>query len=255
MLSFLAVIAATASLLQFVTPVATAPVSSVIGSQMQRLVTRENLFPRVKQHTCSQSYQGCSQCVKHNCRFSKTTFKCENPGAGGDFVTTSTGCPQINQLQRVFQAKKGKNGARTIKHGEHTPDVRAKWDTMATHVLHGDGPDSHPTSGRHTSDSFRAANPGLGAPTHVNQETHIMRWGTAENPTKTVWDSAHYSETDIKNMCAVAIALRGQAPRGAFVVQSPHGVPACIETFTAGQGSCYPKGSGNVQHLKLGAPC
>ncbi|KDQ12160.1 hypothetical protein BOTBODRAFT_46017 [Botryobasidium botryosum FD-172 SS1] len=73
---------------------------------------------------------------------------------------------------------------------------------------------------------------------------------------KTVWESANYSVLDIKNVCAVTIALGDKAGKkeGAFVVQTPFGQPACIHHFSKGTGSCFPLGTANPT-AKLGAPC
>ncbi|KZT21301.1 hypothetical protein NEOLEDRAFT_1139634 [Neolentinus lepideus HHB14362 ss-1] len=51
-------------------------------------------------------------------------------------------------------------------------------------------------------------------------------------------------------MCAVSIALRQKAgsAQASFVVQTPFATPICVESFTAGTGSCFPVGIDSVSN-------
>lgn len=247
-------LAPVASLL-FISQVAAAPVAFDVGSETSQLTSRDDFVPLSRRDECSHN-QGCSNCVRqHGCGFSKTTYQCERIGYhNGPFLITSlVGCPQMNQQQgpHVFPAI---NSDRLYHPGgtpagTPTPHVAAEYGRIAGHVLHGHGSSSS-TGGRHTTDSYLGANPKAKV-TGYNDHTHISQFSG-----KTAWDSLHYSEADIRNMCSVAIHLRMQArlPQAAFVVQSPYGHPVCVETFGAGTGSCYPKGV-QPPHQRLNEQC
>ncbi|PPR02731.1 hypothetical protein CVT26_009442 [Gymnopilus dilepis] len=233
-----------------VSMVAGAPVSAEWDAD---LATRENFYTLMRRQDCS-TFQGCHDCLgKAGCGYSKTDFKCEQVGkSSANMVTTVTGCPQIDQLQGHFPAvnKDATHNPTGTKAGIHTPEVKQELDRIAGHVFHGAG-SSDSKGGRHTSDSYEAANKGAKVTDH-NGVTHITQYDNK----KTAWDSAHYSEVDIRNMCAVALKLRLGAGKdiAAYVVQSPHGQPVCVETFSAGTGSCYPKGTG-IPKEGLNNPC
>jgi len=226
----------------FASIVVAAPVS---GDWTPELSTRENFYTLMRRQDCS-TFQGCHDCLGagKGCGYSKTEFRCEKVGgSAANMVTTVTACPHIDQLQGVFPAvnKDATHNPTGTKAGVHTPEVKQEMDRIAGHVFNGEG-SSSTTGGRHTSDSYESANKGAKVTAH-NEVTHIKQY----NEKKTVWDSAHYSEVDIRNMCAVALKLRMKTPGktiAAFVVQSPHGQPVCVETFSTGTGSCYPKGTG-----------
>jgi hypothetical protein len=57
-------------------------------------------------------------------------------------------------------------------------------------------------------------------------------------------------------MCAVAIVLgdRKGLAKGAFIVQTPFGAPACIHHVKQGTGSCYPLSTKPVRR-RLGSSC
>jgi len=195
--------------------------------------------------------QGCSKCVANAaCGFSKTAFTCStrSGAANANQVTSNTGCPQMNQMQAVFPAVNAKTKAGII-----TATVSAEFARISDHIFNGER--TSKTSGRHTSDAWLAANPGSVRIQPVNTATHISAFPNGKTG-KTVWESAFYSELDIKNMCAVTIALGNNAGKqeGAFVVQTPFGKPACIHHFKKGTGSCFPLGTANPT-AKLGAPC
>jgi len=196
------------------------------------------------------SLQGCSNCVANAaCGFSKTAFTCltRSGAANANQVTSNTGCPQMNQMQAVFPAVNAQSKAGII-----TAPVLAEFNRISNHIFNGET--TSKTSGRHTSDAWLAANPGSKRNAQ-NTATHISSFPNGKTG-KTVWESANYSVLDIKNMCAVTIALGDKAGKkeGAFVVQTPFGQPACIHHFSKGTGSCFPLGTANPT-AKLGAPC
>ncbi|ETW81493.1 hypothetical protein HETIRDRAFT_451269 [Heterobasidion irregulare TC 32-1] len=168
------------------------------------------------------SVRGCSQCVAiSDCAFSKVTFECQNKKEGSkEQVQSNVGCPQMNQMQSVFPAAKGK------KAGLIPDNVSKEFTRISHHIF--DGESSNKNSGRHTTSAWLKAHPG-DKPIAQNAATHILEF----KPQKTVWDSDFYSDLDIMNMCAVSIQLGGinaPVPGKAFVVQSPFG-----QTLTQGK--------------------
>ncbi|KDQ12157.1 hypothetical protein BOTBODRAFT_425628 [Botryobasidium botryosum FD-172 SS1] len=193
--------------------------------------------------------QGCSNCVKTSgCAFSKIAFTCgPKSSVAKDQVTSNTGCPQMNQMQSVFPAVNGQSKAGII-----TAPVAAEFNRIANHIFKGET--TSKTSGRHTSDAWLKANP-TSKRDAENKKSHISSFPNGKI-SKTVWESADYSDLDIKNMCAVAIALGNKAGKteGAFVVQSPYNAPVCVNHFRKNTGSCYPVGVKSPK-AKLGEPC
>ncbi|KZT21299.1 hypothetical protein NEOLEDRAFT_1139631 [Neolentinus lepideus HHB14362 ss-1] len=140
-------------------------------------------------------------------------------------------------MQGLFPAVNGVSPAGTIPAA-----VAAEWNRISNHVLHGET--NNPNSGRHTKSAWLATHKGA-KPTKDDSKTHILSYPNGKTP-KTVWDDDEglYDDTDIKNMCAVSIALREKAglSQASFVVQTPFATPYCVESFTAGTGSCFPVG-------------
>ncbi|PPQ96662.1 hypothetical protein CVT26_010287 [Gymnopilus dilepis] len=285
----------------FASLVVAAPVA---GEWDPELVVRDNFYTLMRRAECS-TLQGCHDCVANGCGYSKTDFHCQTKkkdSVNPNLVITATACPHIDQIQGVFPAvnKDASHNPDGKKAGVHTPEVKAEMDRIAGHVFHGDGSTST-TGGRHTSASFEKDNKGAKVTNH-NEASHIKEYAgpwllttiLSQNGSKTVFDSDHYSETDIRNMCSVAIKLRLDDDKAAerlqdyhysetdirnmcsvaiklrldddkanaatkgqpkgFVVQSPHGHPVCVETFATGTGSCYPKGTGTPTE-PLNHPC
>ncbi|PPQ98800.1 hypothetical protein CVT26_014352, partial [Gymnopilus dilepis] len=167
---------------------------------------RDNFYTLMRRAECS-TIQGCHECVANGCGYSKTDFHCQTKkkdSANPNLVITATACPHIDQIQGVFPAvnKDASHNPDGKKAGVHTPEVKAEMDRIAGHVFHGDGSTST-TGGRHTSASFEKDNKGAKVTNH-NEASHIKEY----NGSKTVFDSDHYSETDIRNMCSIAIKLR-----------------------------------------------
>jgi len=197
--------------------------------------------------------QGCDMCVEDkDCGFSKSTFQCEpRSKAKDDQVLVKAGCGQIKQMQTVFPPVD-----RAAKAGIIPADIEAQWQKIRKHVLFGEA--DNVKSGRHTSKAWTTDNPKskwLGR----NKYTNIASYEDGVIG-KTVWESDSYTELDIKNMCAVSIKLRNnigpEKTEAAFVVQSPYGTPACINsnTFNVGSGSCFPLGI-NLPIHDLGEQC
>ncbi|EPQ55930.1 hypothetical protein GLOTRDRAFT_129134, partial [Gloeophyllum trabeum ATCC 11539] len=179
------------------------------------------------------------------CGFSKTTFKCDlKKGSGQITAANKQGCALMNQMQGLFQAVNGKSAAGVIPAA-----VASEFNHISGHVLKGEA--SNPDAGRHTKSAWLATHKNQ-TPTTQNAKTHILQFP----PLKTVWDDGFYDDTDIKNMCAVSIALRKKAgsARASFVVQTPFGTPICVETFTQGTGSCFPVGTDKPKQ-GLGQQC
>ena len=131
--------------------------------------------------------QGCNNCLSHHgCAWSKVVFRCQ-PTGGPDTVLDHVGCRQMNQQQgvrrpfsctppsaslnsssKVFPAIKKKSPAGVI-----TPTVAAEFARISNHIFHGE--ESSKTSGRHTSASWTAANPGSRL-LENDPDTHIMNY-------------------------------------------------------------------------------
>ncbi|KII83767.1 hypothetical protein PLICRDRAFT_95749 [Plicaturopsis crispa FD-325 SS-3] len=197
--------------------------------------------------------QGCTNCASRSgCAFNKVTFTCENKNGGSQAQITDTGrCPQMDQMQGLFPAQNGGSRAGVIPAA-----ISQTFDRIAPHIFQGEP--NNPTSGRHTTAAWLAKNPNTlandpGDPANPNTVLHITKFKNGVTG-KTVWNSDSYDNTDIKNMCAVAIQLTGRNPQGSFSVQSPFGQPMCVKYNSAGTGSCFPLGIKSPRST-LGSPC
>jgi hypothetical protein len=193
----------------------------------------------------------CESCITHNGHFDKVTFTCAAAGASLlNKVTTTVGCAQMLQMQRVFpNAKKGSQ----VRAGVIPAALNSNFNKMDRHIFVGEA--TNPDVGRHVLSSFIADHPGL-RPTTQNSANKIQVF-RLPNKIQTVWDDSQggYTPIDIKNMCVTAAQILTNARKagGQFgaVVMSPFGAPACIASVR--DVTCFPLAVSSNQ--PLGAIC
>jgi len=224
---------------------------------------------------CCAALQTCQSCTADtDCEFSTVTFKCSNV-SGANAVNVIRGtegrdqCPAVVQQSSIFPGVPGKKTGATVVEGKPagipTPDIAAAFTLIAPHIFTRESP-ARPDSGQHLKSVWLQFHPtGPKSVPNCNATTGLCTFTDGSATGKTVWDDGpgQYTQNDVKNMCSMALALStNTAPR--HVIMTKKNQKICIQATRqsknfkpatgAGQGSCFPVGTGSTA-AKLGSTC
>jgi len=228
------------------------------------VVERRNTKLDKRAQTNCKCFKKCNSCTANaDCAFSTVTFTCVNKeGTQPNTIIKATAakrCPAVQQQAGIFPS----NGVASVPAGLPNARVQAFFTAIQPHVFTRESP-ARPDSGQHLKSVWIANHTGAKAVPTCNTTTGLCTFVDGSATGKTVWDDTTgiYSQQDVKNMCSVALALTDSAratTETRHVILTPLNVKICVDATKqsanfnantgAGQGSCFPVGTGAATGL------